>query len=460
MTRTLYATLVGIDEYQRPVPALNGCVNDIDAIALLLQEIGRAGGFAIDIRVLKNDQGTRSNVIAGFRDHLCKSSANDVALFYYSGHGWQESAPPEFWHIEPDHLNETLVCYDSRTDGNWDLADKELAVLIADVAARKPHILCVLDCCHSGNGTRAALEDGLAIRRAPTDRRLRPLESFLDGSLSAQRKKDKASTDANWLVMPEGRHVLLAACRSSETAKEVNEDGKPHGAFSAALLAALRQTRGALSYRDLVKRAGAQLRLCRRASAIHRRAQFDHQQSAARYLRYRSPEIEPGGAGEKFLARCRRGHRRDQNRQSDQTLRAPRRIRRDLHIPVFCSGRLYHRTEYSDRRRRLSRHVLNKFSDAPYRTHPINRLAGRPSQTPTFCRTFCFARKQSFHDASLRERPLAPEALLLKPARDGHGRLTGHASRSGKLRLALAASCFGMRAFHPMPLRSDMIGVH
>jgi hypothetical protein len=190
-----------------------------------------------------------------------------VALFYNSGHGSQESAPPEFWCIEPDHLDETLVCYDSRNDGQWDLADKEIAVLIAGVLAGGPHLLCVLDCCHSGSGTRAALEEGLAVRRAPTDRRSRPLESFLDGALSAKRDRDDDQnektlySEANWFVVPEGRHVLLAACRSSETAKEVNEDGKPHGAFTAALLAALRQTRGSISYRDLVKRAEAQVRL-------------------------------------------------------------------------------------------------------------------------------------------------------------------------------------------------------
>jgi uncharacterized caspase-like protein len=161
--------------------------------------------------VLKDSQATRSNVIGSFRDHLAKAGPNDVALFYYSGHGSQENAPPEFWHIEPNHLDETLVCCASRNDGQWDLADKELAVLIADVAARGPHLLCLLDCCHSGSGTRAALEEGLAIRRAPTDRRLRPIESFLDGAIAAKLAKDKVSdqgknavpSDTNWFVMPE-----------------------------------------------------------------------------------------------------------------------------------------------------------------------------------------------------------------------------------------------------------------
>lgn len=79
MPRTLYATLIGIDAYQRPVPALNGCVNDVDAIALLLQQFGKTGGFAIDLLVLKDSQATRSNVIGSFRDHLAKAGPDDVA---------------------------------------------------------------------------------------------------------------------------------------------------------------------------------------------------------------------------------------------------------------------------------------------------------------------------------------------------------------------------------------------
>lgn len=261
MKRTLYAALVGIDDYERPVPPLRGCANDIDAIAILLEAFSKTAGFDYAPKVLKNADATRANVINSFRTHLSQAGDDDVALFYYSGHGSQERAPPEFWHLEPDHLNETLVCYDSRQDGSWDLADKELAVLISGVASRKPHIVCVLDCCHSGSGTRAALEDGLTVRRAPTDLRLRPLDSFLDGALTAMRGQDKPSPDANWISIPDGRHVLLAACRSSETAKEVNEEGRPHGAFTAALLATLRQTRGAITYRDLLKRAEAQVRL-------------------------------------------------------------------------------------------------------------------------------------------------------------------------------------------------------
>ena len=34
------------------------------------------------------------------------------------------------------------------------LADKELSLLLAEVAANGPHVVVILDCCHSGGGTR------------------------------------------------------------------------------------------------------------------------------------------------------------------------------------------------------------------------------------------------------------------------------------------------------------------
>src|SRR4051812_13451337 len=115
MARNVFALLVGIDAYRKPVPPLNGCVNDIESIAAYLGErVDGHEGATLKLRTLTNDRATRDAVIAGFREHLAGAKAGDVALFYYAGHGSQEPAPPEFWHLEPDKLDETLVCYDSR----------------------------------------------------------------------------------------------------------------------------------------------------------------------------------------------------------------------------------------------------------------------------------------------------------------------------------------------------------
>jgi len=141
MPRLIHALMIGIDQYPNPVPKLQGCVNDIDAFASYLSErVNKGSGITLNLKTLKNSEATRQAVIDALRNHLGQAQKGDVALFYYSGHGSQEQAPEEFWKIEPDKLDETLVCVDSRSPGSWDLADKEIGKLIGEVAKNGPHV--------------------------------------------------------------------------------------------------------------------------------------------------------------------------------------------------------------------------------------------------------------------------------------------------------------------------------
>jgi len=177
----------------------------------------------------------------------------------YSGHGAQEKADPAFWNIEPDHLNETIICYDSRQPGSWDLADKELAQLIHELAAKNPQIVVVLDSCHSGSGTRAI--EIVGVRRGPTDQRERPLNTYLMTPAQAEAlAKPRPDTETDWFNLLEGRHVLLAACRSNEEAKELKLGGQHRGVFSYYLTETLRQYGPSLSYHDLFKRINTLVR--------------------------------------------------------------------------------------------------------------------------------------------------------------------------------------------------------
>ena len=258
MTRNIYALLVGIDNYAAPVNPLQGCVNDVKAIAQYLETRVQTEGWNLHLKTLQDEQATRQGIIDGFREHLCQASSNDVALFYYSGHGSQEQAPREFWHLEPDRLDETLVCYDSRLQGGWDLADKELAKLISEVAQKNPHITLILDCCHSGSGSRDPLLE-TAVRQYTTDERVRPLDSFI---FSPEEIRDLIASDkqASGWNLPRGKHILFASCQDSETAKEYNADGEHRGAFCHFLTQTLKQTPGNLTYRDLFKQTNALVR--------------------------------------------------------------------------------------------------------------------------------------------------------------------------------------------------------
>jgi pimeloyl-ACP methyl ester carboxylesterase len=259
MTRNIYALLVGIDNYATnsfiQVPFLKGCENDIRAIEAYLKSQIAGEWTLIEPKRLLNQEATRQAIIDGFQNYLCQAGSNDIALFYYSGHGGQEKAPEEFWHLEPDRLDETLVCYDSRTPGNYDLADKELRYLLAQVAKKNPRVIVILDCCHSGSGTRNIPQ---GVRLAPEDTRNRALSSFIFAEDATFKNLLLTSSAVNQkktgLDLPKGRHILLAACRDEQYAKEYQEDDrKTRGAFSYFLLKSLEQTNGSLSYLDLAR---------------------------------------------------------------------------------------------------------------------------------------------------------------------------------------------------------------
>jgi len=269
MKPKVYALLVGIDAYEPPVPPLNGCLNDIDEIERLLDERVKGGDFQLEKIVLRNGDATRKKIIDGFRDHLRNAGKDDVAFFYFSGHGSQERAPVEFRYLEPDGLDETLVCFDSRRPDNYDLADKELSKLIAEVAKDDPHIIVILDSCHSGSGTRAAIDvEGAAdgetrVRRAPVDLRERPLESFvltLEEAKALSEKGGKTLNKSGWLELPQGKHIVISACRDYEEAKETRQGGQTRGVFSHCLSETLRSSPASLTYRDLFKRVNAMVR--------------------------------------------------------------------------------------------------------------------------------------------------------------------------------------------------------
>jgi hypothetical protein len=261
--RTLYALFVGIDAYPAPVSPLNGCVNDVTRMVDLLAARVAGAADRFTPLVLTNAQATRAGIVDAWRSHLGQAGPNDVALFYYSGHGSQENAPPEFWDFEPDRLNETLVCYDSRLTGGWDLADKELAQLIAEVAANGPHFAVILDCCHAGSGTRDA--DEVTLRQQMADTRTRPIASYIVTPQQAAALHGSRTGAARpampWAAIASGRHVLLAACRPEQTAKETFFRGQAglekRGAFSFYVQDTLQQSGAALSYRDLFKRVNA-----------------------------------------------------------------------------------------------------------------------------------------------------------------------------------------------------------
>jgi triacylglycerol esterase/lipase EstA (alpha/beta hydrolase family) len=256
MSHTVYALLVGIDKYKSPVPPLRGCENDIRNIQTILEKRIFGQDYTLKCKKLLNEDAKILAVIDGFRSHLSQAKKDDVALFYYSGHGSQARTHPKFRHLESDGLDETLVCYDSREPGKNDLADKEISKLISEVAKSGAHVIVILDSCHSGSGTRNF--NMATVRRVETDFRERDHYTINITEEDAQTTKDvSAEVKSRWLNLPQGRHILLAACRDDEEAKETQEGGSPRGVFSYCLTKTLQDMATSLTYRDLLNRVNA-----------------------------------------------------------------------------------------------------------------------------------------------------------------------------------------------------------
>ena len=257
MAKKIYALLVGINDYSKVPDTSNlyGCINDIETVEEYLRNrIATKNG---KWKLVENSEvpwkltdslATRQAIIDGFEKHLCNAESEDVVLFYYAGHGSQEPAPDIFSSVEQDGKLETFVCYDSRThhaENNKvrDLADKELNYLIEKIAKKDPHILVILDSCHSGTATR---DPEVVERQANPDTQPRDLKDFIfpEEWINGRVRNDYQRP----------RHIAISACRDFQTAKEhTGTNGQPRGAFSYFLTGALQRTNGGLSYTNLVQ---------------------------------------------------------------------------------------------------------------------------------------------------------------------------------------------------------------
>jgi len=207
----------------------------------------------LHLEVLENEQATRLNVVEKFEKHLAQARENDLAFFYFSGHGSQEITHEVFQKIEEDGKNETIVCYDSRSHDGMDLADKELATLLDVAAQQNPHLVVIMDCCNSGSGTRDFGETKVrAVRDLPP--RVRSLDSYILPRKGPRSRSAFNLENLEEMVIPSPRHVALSAAQSFQLAKETLLGGSPRGVFTYSLLEVLNTAVGPLTYTDLMRR--------------------------------------------------------------------------------------------------------------------------------------------------------------------------------------------------------------
>lgn len=226
------ALLVGINSYSltdgHSLPAnprgviknLRGAVNDARAMQAIL--INRFQFKSDRIDTLMDQAATREGILNGLKKLLQDSRANDIAVFYYAGHGSQvrNSLSKEY-----DQKDETLVPADAWKSGVKDIRDKELAILYNLFLDKGVKLTVIMDCCHSGS-----------ISRGPQPP---SIYRYVD---DADYDAKDASQPTPPETRPEGNFLILSAAQSDEWAQEqLSPDQIPHGAFTLALSQALEQ---------------------------------------------------------------------------------------------------------------------------------------------------------------------------------------------------------------------------
>ncbi len=153
------ALIVGINDY--PNSPLNGCVNDANAIGTLLESHGDGSpNFGVKMMTSPSSSVTRSNLREAI-DSLF-SGDSDMALLYFSGHGY---------------INSTggyLVTTDAKKYDEGVSMDE--IITLANQSKAKNKVI-ILDCCHSGalgspaisGSNLSQLAEGLSVLTASRD---------------------------------------------------------------------------------------------------------------------------------------------------------------------------------------------------------------------------------------------------------------------------------------------------
>ena len=135
-----YALIIGIDKYQN-VQNLNYAVKDAESIHDILVNTFDFPEF--NIKLLKNEEATKQNILKSFSDITKKADYKDRVLIYFAGHGATDDLPEggEMGYLLPvDGDNDDLFLSSIAMD---DL--KRISLM-----SKAKHLLYLIDACYGG----------------------------------------------------------------------------------------------------------------------------------------------------------------------------------------------------------------------------------------------------------------------------------------------------------------------
>jgi metacaspase-1 len=241
-----HALLVGINNYST-INDLQGCINDVTNVRNILKTFFEYSNS--EIRVLTDERATRKNILERLEKMVVDSKSGDSLIFHFSGHGSQirDREGDEL----KDHMDE-LIC---PWDMNWDdgyITDDMLKTIL-DQLPEGVMMEIILDCCHSGTGTREidfGTYEGFGSSFFANNRYAPPpidIECRIQGDEDKMKPAKAFRTDREIIL----NHVLWAGCKDDQTSADADIDGKYNGAFTYYFCKHIRESRGIITRSEL-----------------------------------------------------------------------------------------------------------------------------------------------------------------------------------------------------------------
>jgi len=146
-TGTKRAVMIGINYVGDNPGELSGCWNDVFNMKKYIQDVH---GFEEENIVILMDDGnhtepTKANIINAYKTVIAQAEENDAIFLHYSGHGTKLRDDDG---DEGDGYDEALVPRDFQSSGM--IRDDDLYELLIKNLPDGVHMVCLMDCCHSG----------------------------------------------------------------------------------------------------------------------------------------------------------------------------------------------------------------------------------------------------------------------------------------------------------------------
>ncbi|KAK0226661.1 caspase domain-containing protein [Armillaria fumosa] len=287
----VWAVIIGIDDYK--MSPLRACVSDAEMVVKYLSDDLRVPGnhiqllLSADIKgctVSENKPPTRANIVNAILGLSTNPGIQrgDNIIIYFAGHGTtykcddyygdRDGTAAMLGNIEalcpmdrgPQHSTVTKTA-DTNDDESSvtsdphavpDISDREINTILTEIARNKGnHITFIVDCCHSAGITRGLMtQEGVRSITPLPSSSIADMFSAADENLKVLDKYQSISK-ADWRADMDS-HVVLAACKEFELAKEVEGDSLVNGVFTRALIFAFKSADlndKSMTYHKLIK---------------------------------------------------------------------------------------------------------------------------------------------------------------------------------------------------------------